>query len=183
MIRDATPDDIPRLVAMGERFLTETVYLDRRVPINPVAMARTVAFLLASDLGAVFVSERQGTVVGMIGLLLFENPITGEPTVTELFWWTEVEQRGPESIRLLHRGEQWARASGAVKMHMVAPVDSRIGRLYQRRGYEELETNWQLDFAYVDRDATKDARSERSTSTEKSEHINELLTHGSDHVS
>jgi hypothetical protein len=150
VIRDATSDDIPRLVEMGERFLTETVY-HGRVTVNPTAMARTVGFLLASDLGAVYVSEQHGAVVGMIGLLFFENPITGEPSVTELFWWVEGAHRGgPEALRLLRRGEQWAREIGAVKVHMIAPAGTRVGTLYQRRGYEELETAWQLDFARID---------------------------------
>lgn len=145
MIRDATPDDIPRLVEMGERFLTETVYRGR-VTVNPVAMARTVGLLLASEVGAVFVSEQHGTVVGMIGLLLFEHPITGELTASELFWWMDDRHRGgPDAIRLLRRGERWARELGAAKMHMIAPVGSGVGRLYQRCGYEELETAWQRD--------------------------------------
>ena len=46
----------------------------------------------------------------MIGLLLFENPITGEPTVSELFWWVEPEARG-SGVRLLKRAEQWAVAA------------------------------------------------------------------------
>jgi GNAT superfamily N-acetyltransferase len=143
VIRDATADDIPRLVEMGERFLTETVYRGR-VAVNPLAMARTVGLLLASDLGTVFVSEQDGIVVGMIGLLLFENPITGEPTASELFWWVEPESRG-HGLRLLKRAEQWARDMGAARIHMIAPADTDVGRLYQRCGYRVLETSWQLD--------------------------------------
>lgn len=140
MIRDATEDDIPRLVEMGERFLTETGY-HGRVAVNPRAMARTVAQLLVSEQGAVFVSsDHAGTVIGMIGLLLFENPITGELTVSELFWWVEPEHRG-HGVRLLKRGEQWARAAGAAAVHMIAPVPS-VGQLYDRLGYEYLEATY-----------------------------------------
>ena len=130
---------------MGERFLTETVYCGRNVGVNPMAMARTVGLLLASDMGAVFVVEQQDTVVGMIGLLLFENPITGELTASELFWWVEPEHRG-HGVRLLKRGEQWARASGAQKIHMIAPTPA-VGHLYERLGYGYLEAAYQKAIA------------------------------------
>lgn len=140
VIREATEADIPRLIEMGERFLTETVYRGR-VAVNPSAMARTVARLLVSDGGAVFVSERDHTVVGMIGMLVFEHPITGEITASELFWWVEPEARGT-GIRLLKRGEQWARDAGAERIHMIAPT-SDVGRLYERLGYTALETTYE----------------------------------------
>jgi len=140
MIRPATEDDVPRLVEMGERFLTETVYRTR-VPVNPQQMATTVLRLLATETGAVFVSERDGALVGMIGLLAFTNPITGEPTISELFWWVEPEHRGC-GLRLLRRAEAWGRESGAAKVHMIAPTPD-VARLYERLGYEQLETTFQ----------------------------------------
>lgn len=144
MIREATADDIPRLVDMGRRFLTETVYAGR-VLVNPAAMARTLRLLLESDAGALFVSEQDGTVTGMIGLLVFEHPITGERAAQELFWWVEPEHRG-YGIRLLKRGEQWAAAVGAQHLHMIAPT-AAVGQLYERLGYGYLEAAYQKAMA------------------------------------
>jgi len=144
VIRDATEQDIPRLVAMGERFLTETVYRGR-VPVDPATMARTLALLVATENGTVLVSERDGVVVGMIGLLLFENPISGELTAGELFWWVEPEHRGI-GVRLLKRAEQWARRAGARKVHMIAPTPE-VGQLYDRLGYGYLEAAYQKAIA------------------------------------
>lgn len=140
MIREATTADTPRLVEMGERFLTETAYRGR-VTVNPTQMAETVTLLGDSEVGTVFVLELRGVVVGMIGLLLFQHPIAGEPTVAELFWWVEPEYRGG-GIRLLKRAEQWARDQGAVKMHMIAPTPD-IGQMYERLGYEPIEVSYQ----------------------------------------
>src|SRR5262245_9087432 len=126
---------------MGERFLRESVYRDR-LPINPPAIARTMGLLLAADVGTVFVSEQDdGTVVGMIGLLVFEHPFTGESTATELFWWVEPEHRG-QGVRLLKRGEQWARDAGVQYVHMVAPTPS-VATVYERFGYRYLEAVYQ----------------------------------------
>jgi GNAT superfamily N-acetyltransferase len=140
VIREATEDDIARLVEMGERFITETVYRERGVPINPSALARTMALLILGDRGQVFVLERDGLLVGGIGLLWFENPLTGEPSVSELFWWVEPEHRG-SGLRLLKRGEQWAREIGAEKLHMIAPTPA-ISQLYERLGYGYLEATY-----------------------------------------
>jgi GNAT superfamily N-acetyltransferase len=140
VIRPATSVDVPRLVAMGERFLTQTVYRGR-VTVNPEQMAKLVTTLLEGEIGTIFVSELAGDVVGMIGLLLFTHPIAGEPTVGEVFWWVEPEHRGG-GIRLLKRAEQRAREQGAVKIHMIAPTPD-VGQLYERLGYEPLEMSYQ----------------------------------------
>jgi GNAT superfamily N-acetyltransferase len=125
---------------MGERFLTQTVYRGR-VTVNPSQMASLVEMLIEAEAGAIFVSERDGEVVGMIGLLAFVHPIAGEPTVSELFWWVEPTQRGC-GVRLLKRAEQWARDKGALKLFMIAPT-ADVGQLYERLGYESLETTYQ----------------------------------------
>lgn len=136
MIRDATPDDIPRLIEMGSRFVRETVYASRLV-IDPAALTRTFGLLMSSDVGALFVSEKDGTVTGMIGLLVFEHPFTGELAAHELFWWVEPEHRG-QGLRLLRHAEQWAREAGAHHVHMVAPT-RQVEQVYQRLGYTYLE--------------------------------------------
>jgi len=124
---------------MGERFLTNSVYAG--FPLNREQMAQTVDLLLTSPIGRIYVAERKGDVVGMIGGLLFRHPITGEATVSELFWWVEPEHRGI-GIRLLKRAEQWAEEVGAVRMHMVAPTTD-VGQMYLRLGYSPLETTYQ----------------------------------------
>lgn len=122
---------------MGERFLTQTVYRGR-VTVNPEQMAKLVAQLLDGETGVIFVSEHEGDVVGMIGLLAFLHPIAGELSVSEVFWWVEPEHRGG-GVRLLKRAEAWAREIGAVKLFMVAPT-AEVGQLYERLGYASLET-------------------------------------------
>jgi hypothetical protein len=144
VIRDATPDDIPRLVEMGTRFLTESVY-SGKVLVNPEAITRTMGLLLASDVGALFVSELDGVVTGMIGLMVFEHPFTGQRAAQELFWWVEPEHRG-NGLKLLKRGEQWAAAAGAQHIHMVAPTPA-VGHLYERLSYGYLEAVYQKAIA------------------------------------
>jgi GNAT superfamily N-acetyltransferase len=145
VIRVAEEGDIARLVEMGVRFATETVYRDRAFPVNEGAMARTAALLILGERGTVFVADVDGRVVGMIGLLLFENPLSGDISVSELFWYVEPEHRG-HGVRLLKRAEAWAREVGAEKVHMIAPTPD-VSRMYERLGYAYLETTYQKALA------------------------------------
>lgn len=129
---------------MGTRFVAETVYAGR-LAVNPVALTRTFGLLIDSDVGALFVSERDGHVVGMIGLLVFEHPFTGERAAHELFWWMEPEFRGT-GLRLLKVAEQWARDAGARHLHMVAPT-REVEHVYERLGYGYLEAAYQKAMA------------------------------------
>ena len=146
-IREATAADLDRCVAMGSRFLNETCYRGRIVD-NPSQMRETAGLLVSSAAGALFVAEDDAALVGMIGVLAYTHPLSGQSIAAELFWWVNVEHRGgPAAIRLLRRAERWARESGAVALQMVAPAGGNVGRLYQRCGYQELETAWSLNLA------------------------------------
>ena len=143
MIREATGADVPRIVEMGQRFLTVTPYRDL-MRGNPETMAATVTGLLATPQGLVLVAERDGALVGMIGVLIFPHHVSGEWTAGELFWWMEPGARGG-GVRLLKRAEAWAHARGAVRMQMIAP-DEQIGQMYARLGYAPIEVAYERVF-------------------------------------
>jgi hypothetical protein len=84
----------------------------------------------------------------MIGLLVFAHPMSGERVASEVFWWTNPEARGVHGVKLLRMGEEWARTQDVVAFHMIAP-DVRVGSLYARRGYREVETVWEYRFSEV----------------------------------
>lgn len=142
MIRAAGPTDIPRLIQMGARFLRETPYRGK-VAVVEDQMERVVRHLLEQPNGMIFVLERAEEVVGMIGFMVFDHPISGDSMASELFWWVDPEHRnGLGGVQLLRRAEQWARRAGATRMQMIAP-DEHVGSFYQRLGYEPLETTFQ----------------------------------------
>lgn len=143
VIRHATPDDVPQIVDMGLRFLRSTAYRDR-VGENPEQMTR-IAQQLIGGAGALLVAERDERLVGMIGVLLFEHPLSGEWIAGELFWWSEQPRAG---MRLLREAEAWARASGAAAMQMIAPTP-QVERVYLARGFEQVEVAYQKRFTEV----------------------------------
>lgn len=133
-IRLATPEDIPTLVRMGERFHA-AVYA-KFMPFNADKIAYTVAHLLDQPGGAVFVASVYDVLVGTIGMWAFEHPISGEKVASEVFWWSE---DGRSGLRLYHHGEQWAREQGATMFQMTAP-NQRVADFYGRLGLVQIET-------------------------------------------
>lgn len=141
-IRAATLADVPDLVRMGQRFVTETAYRDL-VALNPDQIAATAARLVDGPGSIVLVSDHGRGLTGMIGLLLFSHYVSGEPIAGEVMWWVEPEARGA-GVALLAAGEAWAHEVGAVRLQVIAPTAMpAVGRLYARRGYAPIEVAYQ----------------------------------------
>jgi GNAT superfamily N-acetyltransferase len=147
VIREATLADVPRIVAMGTRFIQETAYADR-IGVHPEQMTAFVTRLITSDTpgmlaSAIFVLEREGAVVGMIGLAVLPHFMSGEVIGSEMFWWVEPDARkGIGGVRLLKRAESWAKDHGAVRMHMIAP-NAAVAKFYEAVGYHALEVAYE----------------------------------------
>lgn len=139
-IRPASVTDVPRLIEMGARFIAETAYRDL-VSANPTRMTDIVSSVMDSPDGVVLVSETNAHVTGMIGVMVYAHPFSGERTGFDLFWWIDPEARG-HGVRLMRAAEQWASDHGATKMQMVAP-NPRVETLYERLGYQAVEVAYQ----------------------------------------
>lgn len=136
------------------RFLRTTHYyevLERDV--NEESLGGLIMALFgAGDQACLLVAEdRDGAVVGGIGLLALPHPFTGQMYADELVWWVEPEHRGTlVGPQLLRVGEDWARTHGITLIKMVAPmvknedgryVPAPIGTWYERHGYRPCETS------------------------------------------
>lgn len=136
MIRTATTEDIPRLVELGIRFMRESGYA-RHLSVNPEAMAQLAGGLIDAEHGLVLVDEQRGELVGMIGVIATHHPHSGDPVMSELFWYVLPRARGG-GVRLLLEAEAWARVNGVGKSLVVSPNDS-VSDMYERLGYIPLE--------------------------------------------
>lgn len=136
-IRDATDADLPRLLEMAQGFLTTTAY-GARVPFDAEHFTR-LAELLRTQ-GRLFVAVRESRVVGMLGVLVLNHPISNERVGNEIVWWVDPEARSLNAWRALFRdAERWAREVGAVRMQFGAYHDDRLERLYRHLGYDPHE--------------------------------------------
>ncbi len=142
--REATIEDIPRMVRMGQRFRAESIYASR-LHDSPEHMAALGARLIGSADGICYVIDRDGQLTGMIGMLVFAHHFSGERTAGELFFWVEPEHRG-QGLRLLKAAEAWARDQRATTIQMIAPTQD-VEVLYQRVGYHKLEVAYEKELA------------------------------------
>lgn len=143
MIRRAELEDIPRIVEMGQRF-RELIYRDLLAD-NPAQMRAISERLISGDDSIILVVEKFDRVVGMIGMMLFDHPLSAERVAGEVAWWIEPEDRG-DGLRLLLAAERWASDNGAAKIQMIAP-NERVGQVYCRLGYTQMEIGFQKNVA------------------------------------
>jgi GNAT superfamily N-acetyltransferase len=140
MIREATVSDVYAMMSMGEEFVNQTQYR------NVISFNEESAFDLALNMiknpnALLLVSERD-EVDGMIGMMIYDHPLSGQRMSMEAFWWMRPEARsGLAGVRLLRKAEEWVRSKGVKWMHMIAP-DERVGKFYTRLGYEPVETHF-----------------------------------------
>lgn len=144
VIRAAVISEVEELVQMCLRFLRTTHYyevLERDA--NEESLGGLIMTLFGEGERACMLvaQDRDGAIVGGIGLLASSHPCTGQLYADELVWWVEPAHRGTSiGPHLLKAGEDWARQQGATLIKMIAPIASDIGRYYERQGYHAIET-------------------------------------------
>lgn len=146
MIREATKDDMTRVVEMGRRFLLEGPY-KKHLADNPKA-AEEFGLKVMLPLGRILVSEESGCINGVFAFLLSPHCFSGEMTATEFIWYVEPESRKMRgfgdgiSTQLFDAAEKLAKDLGAKRIQMTAPTEM-VGSFYKRRGYEQIEVAYQ----------------------------------------
>lgn len=140
-VRKATLEDLPRLQAMGARFMLETPY-GEWMQNSPKRIEELVEPMLAGA-GIVLVAEEQQQIVGMVAALAYADPFTG-PTCDEVAWWVEPEHRnGLTGPRLLRALENWSRQKGLRLLKMIAPTAApEVADFYSRSGFTALQTTY-----------------------------------------
>lgn len=134
MIREATEADLPRIVAMGERFHAFSDY--GFAAYDGAAAAQFVAGLIANPGGVALVSDH-----GMLGGMLV--PLYFAPAhlvAVETFWWAD-----RDGMALLDAFEQWAKAKSASAVTLSClgnKRDKALGRVFEHRGYAKAETSY-----------------------------------------
>lgn len=140
-VRAATAMDMPAILEMGARFYASTEY----TAIAPYCYG-SAALLgqLLLDTGVVLVAEREGQLLGVVGLslvpFLFNRSVI---TAHEVMWWVDEEHRDSGAgVALLRAIEPACRAKGAsaIQMLHLATSPRQAGVLYRRLGFSLSET-------------------------------------------
>lgn len=141
MIRPATLADVDRILEMSLAFIAGSHYAEVLVPDVTALRATTEAFCGADPDRVVLLSVLEEQIVGMLALIAYVQPFTGQRVAGEMVWWVEPAHRG-QGGRLLIAGERWAHTRGAQSLQMLAPTPS-VESLYERHGYQALERLYQ----------------------------------------
>lgn len=134
MIRQATVDDLPRLLEMAETFWSISPWAKMGLERDDVAICAQLE--RAIEQGGCFV----GRVGGIFGFLapIWASP--GNMIAVELAWW------GPGEGRQLREAfEGWARERGAVGVQMStlgAAWDDDTAAGLRAAGYHKAEQGW-----------------------------------------
>jgi hypothetical protein len=147
MIREITEES--GLVELGEvlkEFYKMVPYEQKEV--NVPHWASVWMNLLTAGVGRVLGLWTNGLLVGGIGILITPSLEDGTLVAQEAFWFVTEESRGG-GMKLFIKGEELARSTGAERMHMIHLSNSmpdKLKKLYERRGYREIETTYMKEF-------------------------------------
>lgn len=141
MIRTATVDDLQAASAVVARFSAD---IGRR--FDAEHFADSFAELMAVDLGAMFLLEKDGVIQGVICGLVTPDLFHGGLLASEIAWYVLPEYRGGTGgVRLFLEFERWALEQCAEEIHMVhlqQSMPEELAKFYQRHGYTAMETHY-----------------------------------------
>lgn len=140
MIRNATHDDIPTMIALGEAMHAESRYA--RFPWNSERVAALIATLIDSDDGLALVAEEGGEIIGGILAAIEESFFGPARFACEFAVFVRPDARGGMvAARLLSTYAQWARERGAelVQAGITTGVATESSaRLYSMVGFQPV---------------------------------------------
>lgn len=140
MIRDARPDDIGRILELGQRFFVESGW-SKFAEWDAMSFVETVERLDGE--GAMLVAEDDGRIVGMAGAPVYPAYFNRDVRMSqELFWYGDPTYRGREAFALFPALEAAVEAKGSA-VHLMGAVaghrEATFERVYARHGYRPTE--------------------------------------------
>lgn len=127
-IREATPEDIERIIDMAYRFNDK--YMD--IPLSPWKLEDTVIHCCFNEAAVMLVSD-----TGFIAGLVSEDLVRDWTYLIEIAWYAE-DRSG---IALLNEFERRAKqfAVDEIRMSVLNTSDPSVTKLLQRKGYTKSE--------------------------------------------
>lgn len=141
MIRDATLDDLPGLLALGARMHAESPHFSR-LTFSPEVLEQTLRGVIASPHGFLRVGMADGKIAGVFVAMAFQHWCSTDLVASDLALFVEVEHRGSMlAARLIAQYKHWARATGVKPGLINAGVSTGIHveqttRLYEACGFK-----------------------------------------------
>jgi len=138
MIRPATHDDLPALLALGARMHAESPRFSR-LTFSGVRLRQTLTALIDSPQGFLWVAESDGRVVGGMAAIAVPHWASDDLIATDLALFIDPAHRGGlMPVRLVNRYRWWARdeiKAPIVQVGVTTGVQTETtAQLYERLG-------------------------------------------------
>ena len=139
MIRVATISDMPRLLELGRRLLSESAL--SRFTFDFAKAADSLANIITGG-GVVFVAERDGEIIGGFAGGVTELWYSKDKVGFDYSLFIQPGSRsGITAIKLVQAFEVWATELGAVELHLGISTGVNIDgttRLYEHLGFQQV---------------------------------------------
>lgn len=138
-IRNATLDDVPRILELGAALHAESPRW-ARIPFIPERAAVLITNLIQSDDGVIFVVESHGIVIGGICGIIEHHWASDARIAHELSFFLDKEHRGgTAACRLIEALKAWAKMKHVAWLHAGTSTGVNpelTAKLYERMGFE-----------------------------------------------
>jgi GNAT superfamily N-acetyltransferase len=136
MIRNATLEDIPKLVEMGLALHDESTY--KHVEYSPERVAETCRLMIAN--GFLVVAEKEGEVIGvMMGDVYVPWYTTERMGIDYTLYIMPEHRNGLIAVKMIKRFEQWCISMGAKQIRPgIGTGDPSAIKLYKALGYRSV---------------------------------------------
>lgn len=121
--------------AMGIELVPETHFADLAGMIDRYDAD---LFLLIND---------KGRVIGYMGIVCFNSPLSNQRVAQEHYWYVIGENRGKGSMLLIRAAKEWAKEKGCSHIILNAStlasnLHDRLCQFYERIGFQKFETSY-----------------------------------------
>jgi hypothetical protein len=144
MIREALVSDLKEIFYIGERFYNE---MDWPEKFNEESFIKYWTIFINSKTGTIFILEEKGIIVGILGALLYIDPMTGSKHAQEIFWYVSKNHRG-RGFLLLKAYDEWqmkAQCMISSIAHMLNFMPQKLNKVYKRYGYLPVEVHYRKE--------------------------------------
>lgn len=143
--------DLPQIMALAKEMHAETSF--NTLTFDESKAALEIATCIMNPTNFVCVAEKDGQIVGIIGVYMGSPFFSSDPVVYDHIWYVSKSVRGsPVGPRLLKIVGEWAEMNGAKSIFLTLGSEissDRVGKLAERFGYRQLGGYYRKDLGDV----------------------------------
>lgn len=137
-----TPEELKTLCKFGKAFADSA----NAGEFEAKPFLNFIDTMLKSKKGEVFILEKNGKVVGTIGVYAYRVFYNSKLRVQEIFWWVDPEYRNSkDSVKLFNIVEEWAKKVDADEVMVSSTTTMKVDeleRFYTKKGFRRMDITY-----------------------------------------